>query len=206
MELNLERINREWGHEPQRLVDWGIGLGRKAICTTSFGPFSAVILHMVTRADPAIPVVWIDSGYGTPAMYRYADAVTRLLKLQLHIYRPRRSRAHRDAVDGPPPAIDDPRHAEFTRELKLEPFERVTRELKPQVWFTAIRADETPERARMQPVSVNPDGLIKIAPVLHWTSKQMNDYLKQYRLPNNFDYFDPTKVEDQRECGLHIAH
>jgi phosphoadenosine phosphosulfate reductase len=25
-------------------------------------------------------------------------------------------------------------------------------------------------------------------------------------LPNNFDYVDPTKGEDNRECGLHVAH
>jgi phosphoadenosine phosphosulfate reductase len=25
-------------------------------------------------------------------------------------------------------------------------------------------------------------------------------------LPNNFDYVDPTKGEDNRECGLHLAH
>ncbi|MGH8505955.1 MAG: phosphoadenosine phosphosulfate reductase family protein, partial [Stenotrophobium sp.] len=53
---------------------------------------------------------------------------------------------------------------------------------------------------------VNADGLIKVAPVLHWTSKEMNDYCKKHGLPNNFDYFDPTKVEANRECGLHTAH
>ena len=45
----------------------------------------------------------------------------------------------------------------------------------------------------------------KVAPLLNWSSKQMNDYLKQHALPNNFDYFDPTKVEEKRECGLHTA-
>ena len=33
----------------------------------------------------------------------------------------------------------------------------------------------------------------------------MHEYLKRHQLPNNFDYFDPTKVEDRRECGLHLA-
>ena len=58
----------------------------------------------------------------------------------------------------------------------------------------------------MQPVSLNSDGLIKVAPVLGWSSKQMWDYLKRHDLPNNFDYADPTKVEDKRECGLHVEH
>lgn len=203
---SLEAVNRELGHRPEALVAWACGLGERVVATTSFGPFSGVILHLVTRAQPDIPVVWMDSGYGTAATYRYADALQHRLGLNLKIYHPRRSRAHREAVEGPPPAIDDPRHAAFTEEVKLEPFERAMRELAPRLWITGVRAEETAQRARMQPVSINADGIIKVAPLLGWTSKQLHEYLKRHDLPNNFDYFDPTKVADNRECGLHIEH
>ncbi|MDE2148557.1 MAG: phosphoadenosine phosphosulfate reductase family protein [Gammaproteobacteria bacterium] len=204
--MDFERINREFGNSPLRLVEWSIAQAGRPICTTNFGPFEAVILHMVTRVAPELPIVWMDSGYATPATYRFADQLTSLLKLNLHTYHPLRSRAHREAVDGPLPPIDDPRHAEFTREVKLEPFGRAMREMAPDVWLTALRAEQTPLRARMQPVSVNADGLIKVAPLLRWSSKDMQEYLTVNGLPNNFDYFDPTKVEDRRECGLHLAH
>lgn len=204
--MDLERINRELGNQPLKLIEWACTQGDRAICTTNFGPFEAVILHMVTRVKPDMPIVWMDSGYATPATYRFADEVTHKLKLNLSVYHPLRSRAHREALDGETPTVDDPRHGEFTREVKLEPFERAMRELAPKIWFTAVRAEQTAVRARMEPVSVNQDGLIKVAPVLHWTSKDMNDYLKTNGLPNNFDYFDPTKVEAHRECGLHTAH
>lgn len=206
MNLDLDKINAELGRDPQALVNWAVGLKRKAICTTNFGPFEAVILHMVTRVQPDMPIVWMDSGYATPATYQCADAIIRQLKLNLFVFHPRRSRAHREALDGATPTIDDPRHSAFTQEVKLEPFERAMREMAPQVWFTAVRAEQTAVRAAMQPVSVNKDGLIKVAPVLYWSSKDMNDYLKKHGLPNNFDYFDPTKVEGNRECGLHTAH
>jgi hypothetical protein len=62
------------------------------------------------------------------------------------------------------------------------------------------------KRAQMEPVSINPDGLIKVAPLLHWSSKELHDYCQAHDLPNNFDYVDPTKGEDNRECGLHISH
>lgn len=206
MSLNLDKINADLGHKPQELVNWAVGLKKKAICTTNFRPFEAVILHLCVQADPNMPIVWMDSGYATPATYKFADEVTKLLKLNLVVYHPQRSRAHREALEGGTPSIDDPRHAAFTKEVKLEPFERALREMKPEVWFTAIRAEDTAVRAAMQPVSVNADGLIKVAPVLHWTSKDMNDYCKKHGLPNNFDYFDPTKVEANRECGLHTSH
>jgi phosphoadenosine phosphosulfate reductase len=203
---SLETVNRELGRRPEALIAWALGLGERTITTTSFGPFTGVILHMVTQARPDMPIVWMDSGYGTAETYRYAEELRRRLNLNLQVYLPRRSRAHREAVDGPPPTLDDPRHAAFTEEVKLEPFERAVRELQPKVWITGVRAEETAERARMQPVALNADGVIKVAPLLGWTSKQLHEYLKRYDLPNNFDYFDPTKVEDQRECGLHLEH
>ena len=204
--MNLLKINAELGRNAQGLVDWAVGLMQPAIITTNFRPFEAVILHMVTRASPQVPVVWMDNGYNTDATYRFADEVTKLLNLDLHIYLPRRSRAHREAVEGSTPALDDPRHAAFTEEVKLEPFTRALRETAPTVWFTALRATDTAVRAQMEPVSVNPDGLIKVAPLLHWSTQDLHAYCVTHGLPNNFDYVDPTKGEDNRECGLHVTH
>ena len=204
--LNLAQVNAQLGHDAPGLVKWALAQNQSAIVTTNFRPFEAVILHLVTRVKPDVPVVWMDNGYNTEATYRYADEVTKQLGLNLRIYLPRRSRAHSEAVDGPAPALDDPRHAAFTEEVKLEPFARALRETAPKVWFTALRATDSAVRAQMDPVSINPDGLIKVAPLLHWSSKDLYQYCEAHGLPNNFDYVDPTKGEDQRECGLHIAH
>ena len=206
LNLDLQHVNAALGRNAQGLVEWAIGLDQPAIVTTNFRPFEAVILHMVSRAKADVPVVWMDNGYNTDATYRFADEVTKLLALNLHIYLPLRSRAHREAVDGQTPALDDPRHAAFTQEVKLEPFARALRETAPTVWFTALRATDTAVRAQMDPVSLNPDGLVKVAPLLHWSSKDLYEYCEAHGLPNNFDYVDPTKGEDNRECGLHLAH
>lgn len=206
MAFDLDALNREIGHDPLAITEFALDLDQKAICTTNFRPFEAVILHLVTRVRPDIPIVWMDSGYNTPATYRFAEELTKRLDLNLTIYHPHRSRAHRESVEGPTPEIGDPRHAAFTEEVKLEPFRRALAETAPDIWFTALRAEDTPERSRMQPLSRNADGLLKVAPVLHWTAKQMYQYLQQHDLPNNFDYFDPTKVEEKRECGLHLQH
>ena len=206
MTFDLATINAELGKDAEKLVEWALSLGKTAICTTNFRPFEAVILHMVTRVKPDTQVIWMDSGYNTEATYKFADEVSKQLNLNLKTYLPLRSRAHREAIDGPVPGLDDPRHAAFTEEVKLEPFARALREAAPEVWFTALRASDTAVRAQMDPVSVNPDGLIKVAPLLHWSSKELYEYLVKHNLPNNFDYFDPTKGEDNRECGLHLSH
>lgn len=202
----LEAIHQEYANDPQGLIEWAFRQGERPICTTNFRPFEAVILHMVTQVRPDIPIVWMDSGYNTEATYRFADDVIRRLDLNLVSFLPQRTRAHREALDGPMPGIDDPRHAAFTQEVKIEPFERALATMRPDIWFTALRAEDTPERARMQSVSRNSDGLLKVAPLLKWTAKDMYEYLQAHDLPNNFDYFDPTKVEEKRECGLHLQH
>jgi phosphoadenosine phosphosulfate reductase len=204
--INLDSVNQELGNHPQKLIEWACSLGQKTIATSNFGPFAAVLLHMLVKADPDIPVIWMDSGYNTEATYRFAEDLTRLLRLDLHVYVPRRSRAQRDALNGGVPTPDDPRHAQFTREVKLEPFERAMRDMQPRVWFTGIRKEQTAFRAGLKPATISSAGVLKVAPLFNWSARQMNDYLKAHKLPNNFDYYDPTKVDDKRECGLHIAH
>lgn len=206
METQLDIINRDLGQDPEALIRWSLEQGNRPIVTTNFRPFEAVILHMVASQQPDIPVVWMDNGYNTEATYRFADTLIKRLNLNLISYLPRRTRAHREALEGPAPGIDDPRHAAFTEEVKLEPFSRALAEMAPDVWFTALRAEDTPERARMAPVSRNADGLLKIAPLLHWTARELYQYQQLHDLPNEFDYFDPTKVEAKRECGLHLQH
>jgi phosphoadenosine phosphosulfate reductase len=48
-------------------------------------------------------------------------------------------------------------------------------------------------------------GTIKVSPVFYLTDAQMEVYLKEHNLPNEWDYFDPAKADDKRECGLHAS-
>ena len=44
--------------------------------SSSFGAQSAVMLHLVTRQQPDIPVVLIDTGYLFPETYQFVDVLT----------------------------------------------------------------------------------------------------------------------------------
>jgi phosphoadenosine phosphosulfate reductase len=52
-------------------------------------------------------------------------------------------------------------------------------------------------------LSLSKDGVLKVAPLFEKTDADLDVYLEEHDLPNEFDYFDPTKVEESRECGLH---
>ena len=42
-------------------------------------------------------------------------------------------------------------------------------------------------------------------PVFHWSDSDLERYLEEHDLPNEWDYFDPAKADEKRECGLHVA-
>jgi phosphoadenosine phosphosulfate reductase len=191
--------------EARRFIREQLAQRGTAIVTSNFRPFAAVMLHLMTREQPEIPVIWMDSGYNTDATYRHAEDLRQRLRLNLHVYTPRRTRAQREALEGPPPGRDDPRFDDFVREVKLEPFDRALAAFRPQAWFNGVRAQDTAERAKMAAVSQDHRGVVKLAPLLAWTSRDLHAYLKRYELPNNWDYFDPTKPEANQECGLHLA-
>lgn len=190
------------GVEPQDIVRRALAVARNPIVSTNFRPRSAAFLHLVTRLAPDIPVLWIDTGYNTPATYRYAAELTQILKLNLTIYAPLVTRARRDAVLGGVPALDDPAHRVFTQEVKLEPFDRALRELTPDVWLTGIRSEQTTFRRSLGVVSRGPLGTLRVAPIFAWGGIDLDDYLYEHGLPDNDDYLDPTKGADNRECGL----
>jgi phosphoadenosine phosphosulfate reductase len=75
---------------------------------------------------------------------------------------------------------------------------------QPDVWFTNLRKGQTAFRDGLDIVSKSKDGILKVSPFYHWSDQDLDVYLTQQDLPNEFTYYDPTKVEDNRECGLHI--
>jgi phosphoadenosine phosphosulfate reductase len=193
---------------PLAIVRWAIARsGGGAVVSTNFRPYEAVILHLCTQVRPDIPVLWVDHGYNRAATYRHAEDLRVRLKLNLHSYLPRLTAAHRDAIHGPLPAItDEAGLQQFSALMKLEPFQRGMRELTPTVWIAALRQVQNPHRAGLDTVSYDANfGTLKVSPLFYQTDTDLEAYLRQHDLPNEWDYFDPAKADEKRECGLHAA-
>jgi phosphoadenosine phosphosulfate reductase len=193
---------------PLEIVKWAIAQAKgRAIVSTNFRPYEAVVLHLCAQVQPDMPVLWVDHGYNRPATYQHAEQLKKQLKLNLKPYLPKLTAAHRDAVYGDIPSTDDEKALkEFSALMKLEPFQRGMNELAPTVWITALRKVQNPNRAELDIVSSDKNfGALKVSPVFYWTDAEMENYLKQNDLPNEWDYFDPAKADDKRECGLHAT-
>ena len=193
---------------PAEIVRWALAqAGGRAIVSTNFRPYEAAILHLAVEAQADMPVLWVDHGCNRPATYRHAEALRARLKLNLKPYLPRVTAAHRDAIHGPIPTTDDETGLKkFSAVMKLEPFQRGMKELAPTVWITALRQVQNPNRAGLDIVSLDENfGALKVSPFFYFSDAQLDAYLARHDLPNEWDYFDPAKADEKRECGLHAA-
>lgn len=201
--LNLVEINQKFrSATPEEIVRWALSFAQRPIVSTNFRPYEAAILHVVSNQKQDIPVIWCDTGYNTPQTYRHAEHTIKQLNLQVDLFVPARTAAHRDATLGIP-EIDTLAHDAFTYEVKLEPFERAMAKHQPDVWFTNLRKNQTNFRSTLDIVSLSKDGIIKISPFYHWDDDSLDQYLEAHQLDNETRYFDPTKALANRECGLH---
>jgi phosphoadenosine phosphosulfate reductase len=192
------------------IVKWAIAHAQgRAIVSTNYRPYEAVILHLTTQAQPDIPVLWADHGYNRPATYKHAEGLKQQLKLNVKAFVPKMTAAHYDAIHGGPPdptPENEQRLKEFSAVMKLEPFQRGMKELAPTIWLTALRKVQNPNRAGLDIVVADGNfNTVKVSPVFYWSDAEMEAYLKQHQLPNEWDYFDPAKADEKRECGLHAA-
>ena len=73
---------------------------------------------------------------------------------------------------------DDPDLCCFIR--KVEPMQKGV--LGVKAWITGIRRDQTPERAKARILEMQPDGLLKINPMLNWTAANIAVYMKENNL------------------------
>ncbi|MFK8103225.1 MAG: phosphoadenosine phosphosulfate reductase family protein [Saprospiraceae bacterium] len=188
---------------PRAIASWAISLGKRPILTTNFGPRSASLIHLMSKVDRRIPVIWCDTGYNTFYTHDYAKGLQQNLKLNLKIYRPLSTLAQRDSRFGGIPMPADPKHKKFTEEVKLEPFRRALDEQQPDVWFTNLRRGQTAFRDTLDILSFSKEGILKVSPFYYWSDHQIDAYLAAHQLPNETKYFDPTKCFQNRECGLH---
>lgn len=149
---------------------------------SSFGVQAAVMLHLVTRCLPEIPVILIDTGYLFPETYRFVDQLTERLRLNLKVYRSQVSPAWQESRWGRlweqgAEGID-----RYNRLNKVEPMRRALAELRAGTWFTGLRRAQAQTRAHIQPVQIQ-QGRYKVCPLFDWTDRQVGSYLHEHRLP-----------------------
>ena len=98
--LDLDSINHKLADTPATdIVRWARDqLGDRLILTSSFGAQAAVMLHLVTRVVPDMPILFIDTGFHFQETYAFMHKLAQRLDLNMKVYQSWMSPAHMVAI------------------------------------------------------------------------------------------------------------
>ncbi len=165
-------------------VQWALDyLPEQPILTSSFGAQSAVMLHLVTRLIPDIPVVLIDTGYLFPETYGFVDALKNKLSLNLKVFRSDLSPAWQEARFGRLWEQGVEGIQRYNQVNKVEPMARALDALQAGTWFSGLRRSQSNSRREIKIVQAHQNNVVKIYPLADWSDRQIHAYLKSYELP-----------------------
>ena len=186
--------------------------------TSSFQAECVVLVHMLQRVRPGLPVLFLDTFHHFAETYAYRDEIAARWNLNLINLQ----------ADQPQVGLWQESTQACCGRHKVEPLFRALQDY--DVWFTGLRRDQSPSRANLQefePFAL-PTGktLRKVSPLASWTTKDVWTYAKQHDIPLLPLYadgytsigcqpctslpLDPANDRSGRwggqklECGIHI--
>ena len=182
--FDLAEMNRVLAAAPaEQRVAWVLKhFPGRVVLTSSFGAQSAVCLHMVTRQQPDIPVVLVDTGYLFPETYQFIDELSERLSLNLQIYRAELSAAWQEARYGKLWEQGLEGIERYNGLNKVEPMQRALRELEAAAWISGLRRQQAKSRQHLD-VLLWRNGRCKVHPLIDWTDRDVYRYLSQHNLP-----------------------
>lgn len=195
-----------------------------ASSTCSFQAEGVIVLHLLRKTLPRIPVLFLETGYHFAETCAFRDRLAREWGLNVVNVMPAKSVQAQESEHGVLYRRDP---AECCRLRKVEPLMRA---LEPyDVWFTGLRREQSPTRKNLKKIELHrlPSGkeLLKVNPLADWTWERVWSYTTANRLPYlpQYDrgYFsigcepcttlpiDPLSPRSGRwngkklECGIH---
>ena len=168
--------------EARELIRAELANGANACVTSSFQTECVALVHMITREQPGIPVLFLETGYHFPETYAYRDEVAARWSLNLVNLVPGESIEEQEARLG---ELYRSAPDQCCKLRKVQPLFGGLAQF--DTWFTGLRRDQSPTRANLQPVESFrlPEGKVlrKISPLALWSTKDVWDYLKQESIP-----------------------
>ena len=207
----------------EQVLAWTARAGR-ATFGTGFGAEGCALIHLIADARLPIDIFTLDTGLLFPETYTVWRALEARYGITIRAVRPEQTVEEQAAAHGPALWERDPTRCCELR--KLEPLRGAL--AGNDLWVTAIRRDQTAERADAPVVERDKRyGLLKVNPLVGWTSKDVWAFIRANDVPYNalHDAGYPSigcqpcttpvaEGEDPRagrwrgfqknECGLHL--
>ena len=167
---------------PAAILQWASEHIPRLTFATGFGAEGCVIIDLIGRHKLPIDVFTLDTGLLFPETYALWRALEAKYGITIRGVTPEQTVEQQAAAHG---------NALWAREpdrcCELRKVQPLTRALSGfAAWVTAIRRDQTPERATAQIVeSDRKFGLLKINPLVAWSNDDVWGYLYANDVPTN---------------------
>ncbi len=167
---------------PERILSWAASLSPRVAFSTGFGAEGCALVYLIASARLPIDVFTLDTGVLFPETYALWHELQEKYGITIRAVRPRHTIDEQAARLGPALWERDPDAC--CRLRKVEPLREALQDV--DVWISAIRRDQTTDRASA-PVAERDDryGLIKVNPLVRWTTKDVWRFLHANRVPYN---------------------
>ncbi len=199
--------------------------GSRLVLSTSFGLQAAVMLDLISKHAPEVPVIWIDTGYLFPETYQYADDLKQRFDLNIKEYQPLMTAARQEALHGKLWEQGEEGNTKYGLINKVEPMNRALSELGTDIWISGLRRSQSSTRVD-RPYFEQQKKTLKVYPILDWTDVQVQQYYREHSLPKHpleakgyqtmGDWHSTSPVGEGQsaehsrhggnkyECGLHL--
>jgi phosphoadenylyl-sulfate reductase (thioredoxin) len=148
------------------------------VLATSMGVDSAVLLHMVSRIDASLPVIFLDTGKHFRETLAYRDELVE--RFGLTNFRNITPVAAELAAEDPDGTLNQSSPDSCCDLRKVRPLDSVINGFGARI--TGRKRYQTPERANM---AILEEGgpQAKVNPLAYWTAKDITKYMRQHDLP-----------------------
>ncbi len=149
--------------------------------TCSFQAEDMIVVDLLRKRLPKIPVLFLDTGYHFSETYAYRDRMTKSWDLNLQNLAAKQSVAEQEAEFGILNQTDPGRCCQLR---KVEPLFSALENY--DIWFTGLRREQSPTRKNLKVVEHHqlPSGkmLLKVSPLAAWTMDQVWDYTNEHAI------------------------
>jgi len=168
---------------PRTILEWAVErFYPRLTMATAFGAEGCVLLHLLAEIEPKVRVFNLDTGYQFPETLALRDQVAERYGIEVELIRPAATVEHYEQEHGGPLYVTNPDQCCYDR--KIVPLRRALAGY--DAWITAIRADQSPDRASAKVVGADPKfGLVKINPLLTWTRRDVWAFIATHNVRYN---------------------
>lgn len=181
-ELNEQNTALE-SATPSEIIRWGVErFGDRLTMATAFGPEGMVILYLLSAISRNTHVFNLDTGYQFPETLELRDEVARRYGLEVEMKRPELTVEEYEKLHDGPLYKTNPDQCCLDRKVKVLRSGIVGK----HAWMTAIRRDQSPDRAAAPIVGWDKKfQLVKINPLANWTKNQVWKLITDQQIPYN---------------------